>query len=252
MNSETSIIKIKTNYFFDTQYYNIKMFGGKIKLDEKNFIIVQKICYTIPHHMIEYSKDLLTLKSEMCGVYVIDKIKLGNKDIDTEIYDYGDVVLTNDLNVKTYVNETTSRGNCTIVNKEYYGIIWHTHPNTSKYYPSIEDLLTLVKTRFKLYNCRSIKLSIIYTKYGIWILRTHDFIKDVTYLIHKITKLIESANYDFYTNTNNGRKYCNKEIKKYIDALRKYFNIKFFTYEDCDRKDLKGILNDIRLDSLSS
>ena len=43
-----------------------------------------------------------------------------------------------------------------------YPMIWHTHPNVSKVYPSLVDVLKVLK--------HSIKRSYIFTPYGYWLL----------------------------------------------------------------------------------
>lgn len=47
----------------------------------------------------------------------------------------------------------------------YQKYLWHTHPNTSKSYPSAEDIITMLKPRS---NTESVLDSVIFTKWGIW------------------------------------------------------------------------------------
>ena len=48
--------------------------------------------------------------------------------------------------------------------------MWHTHPSISKYYLSLEDILSILKHSTN-------KKSIIFTEYGIWELEYREYIK---------------------------------------------------------------------------
>lgn len=62
--------------------------------------------------------------------------------------------------------EENSRGTCLF--KSYTPVIFHTHPNHLYSYPSMEDVVKIIK------NLRIINHSLIATKWGIWILSKYE------------------------------------------------------------------------------
>ena len=45
------------------------------------------------------------------------------------------------------VGSNSQIANCDIRNKGLYSVVWHTHPNSSKFYPSRQDILMVKKIR---------------------------------------------------------------------------------------------------------
>lgn len=93
--------------------------------------------------------------------------------------------------------------------KQNYNVVWHTHPHVSKIYPSLADILKVLK-----HNTHT---SFIFTKYGLWKLtcpNKYEWLRDENYRA-LISGDIEPVLDNFYYRTNNG-----KEIS--IDAV-KYF-----------------------------
>ena len=87
-------------------------------------------------------------------------------------------------------------------------IIWHTHSHVSKYYPSFEDINSVLKRQ-------EIEDSYIYTVFGFWHLHFFGVIildeKKETY----IRKLLDH----FYSKTNTGRHYDIEQIEKLIRKI---------------------------------
>lgn len=54
------------------------------------------------------------------------------------------------------------RGMCDTNSFAYHPVKWHTHPHTSKFYPSVEDILTVIKTT------NGTTTSYIFTMRGMW------------------------------------------------------------------------------------
>jgi len=81
-------------------------------------------------------------------------------------------------------------------------VIYHTHPNISKFYPSSEDILKIVKEKNKEIMC-----SIIFTKYGIWeIVRKNFVFYDLTDDKEDIEKTVKEILANIYNNNAKGRK----------------------------------------------
>ena len=90
-----------------------------------------------------------------------------------------------------------SPGSCQL--KQNYPVIWHTHPAISKYYPSFEDIIKVLK--------HSTIISYIYTKYGYWILKCptkYEYFEDVPYAF---VPLVNNLLKNFYEQTNAGNDY---------------------------------------------
>lgn len=98
---------------------------------------------------------------ETCGVYVVDG---------------GVLVKPRDMEVGKGTKEG-ERHRCEI--SLAYVLIWHTHPMSELYYPSLEDLMVLHQYR-QLSNGEShiddtVRVSVIYTMFGFWVLQqTHE------------------------------------------------------------------------------
>lgn len=141
--------------------------GGKIYISKKNLNII-------------YTKKL-ELDHEVCG-----------------FIERGD---TNSLKVNEQENILllikADRKSCQTTG--YSEIYYHTHPNNSKFYPSHEDIIKVMKKN-------EIMSSIIFTKYGIW--------------------EIVRKNRDMYFNnlSMDEQKYLEKKIRKTLDKI--YFKNK--------------------------
>jgi len=104
-----------------------------------------------------------------------------------------------------------ARANCTY--EDYNeSIIWHNHPKTSKFYPSLEDIVKVFKMKNK-----KLHMSFIYTHVGYWRLEK---IKNV-----EVTKeLSSSINYwlDWlYFKTERGRTYNEEAVNHMTTNLNK-------------------------------
>lgn len=132
-------------------------------------------------------EDFMKMKVEACGFILNDE--------KGEPYIYLDNV----------GSEEDNRASCTL--SKYSEIIWHTHPFSHKAYPSIEDIIKILKPR--LYP----KISLIFTSWGIWELYAGN--KD---LISKdLNKAIQKELDTLYFKTDKGRSVFNESIQGYID-----------------------------------
>jgi hypothetical protein len=107
------------------------------------------ICY------IDKYKNMVTNEDdEFCGVLIYNKNNNCYEDEYKPIR--GKTVMINNKPVK----------NCQI--PKYEDIIWHSHPIVSKSYPSGIDI-------YKLIEHNSIKISIIFTNWGVWQIRYKNY-----------------------------------------------------------------------------
>lgn len=104
------------------------------------------------------------------------------------------------------------RGSCQL--DHHYPKIWHTHPHNSKFYPSLEDIIKVIKNLTY--------MSVIFTNFGYWTLYCkdeHKYIIDKDSLIRHITKINDT----FYEITNGGKSGAEcKRINTYINQLTSY------------------------------
>ena len=111
-------------------------------------------------------------KNEVCGF-----LKSNRKDNYLELDEQENI--TTDL----------SRNNCQL--KKYKRMIYHTHPTVSKSYPSFEDILKIVKLKNKI-----IKISIIFTTWGIWELHCNNKSDNIPkQIVDKIRKQLDNIYY---------------------------------------------------------
>ena len=97
-------------------------------------------------------------------------------------------------------------------NFEYYNnIIWHSHPQSSKFYPSIEDILKSIKVKN-----RNIVYSYIFTKFGFWTLHT---IHHIDFQDDRIQRQITELLNNLYFETSRGREYNAEAVGKFIDSF---------------------------------
>lgn len=120
------------------------------------------------------------------------------------------------------------RGSCN--QDRAYNIMWHTHPSISKYYPSMEDILSVLKHG-------SIKISLIFTEYGVWNLIYNNFIPCLKNKTPELTKLqsIIQTNLDAF--------YHKIKIPSKRTANNKPVNVKRFRYDYEATMELEDNLN---------
>jgi len=152
--------------------------GGKIN-HSAPLVRLPSINIQIPNNEIELAKSKLSENVEYCGKYVTDNFSGATCILRQHETNKG--------------NEIDGRPCCDISQKDLYGIVWHTHPNTSKFYPSVEDIIMVKKNR----NGEKIKLSVIYTSIGVWLLEGLGDDLDKS--------KIERINTNFYHNCFKGR-----------------------------------------------
>lgn len=168
------------------------------------------------NHIIDVLNHIKTigidndLDYELCGTIEI----LRNKSYKYELL----------LHDKTLESTSSTRLSCNY--EKYSNIIWHTHPHISKFFPSIEDILKVIKLRPK----NIIKDSYIVTGFGIWQLSSINYINiDVD-----IQKNIQQILDNLYRNTSRGREYesnaVNTAINDLNNLLENILNVNFFTY----------------------
>jgi len=197
----------------------------------------------IPPTEIDYAKSLLSEDVEKCGKYVADNLNTPT------------IILRRDRDI--YSGHRSQRASCDIINKDLYSVIWHTHPNTSKYYPSRQDIIMVKKLR----NGEQIKLSVIYTSIGIWLLESLDSTTDIEQL-HKIGKKIDKINKEFYGNCFKGRITTpGFDLNPVLDYIRFEYadamynecnmNILFLPYTEIYGQPILFNLTDVRIDSLT-
>lgn len=107
------------------------------------------------------------------------------------------------------------RGSCTI--DGYYFHIWHTHPKSSKYYPSWEDIIKVIK--------HEIISSHIYTAHGYWILTCLQNISkrdNFNQTKREFEEFYNDLSSKFYHMTNRGRTFNYNAILDFIQGVN-YF-----------------------------
>lgn len=87
--------------------------------------------------------------------------------------------------------------------------IWHTHSHVSKYYPSFEDINSVLKRA-------EIEDSYIYTVFGFW----HLHYVGVNILDERKETYIHALLAYFYKKTEKGRKYNIEQIEKLITKIK--------------------------------
>jgi len=175
--------------------------GGKINHDVASPVI-HKLTVEIPNSEIEFAKEKLVEGFEYCGKYVtstdISRVISGDKCVLTS-YDVtpGPLVEASEGASAASAEATKKpiRGSCLHKEKELYSILWHTHPNHLKFYPSVEDITTVKKLRRGGVN---IKLSVIYSSIGIWLLEALD--NDISQEQTKYMDEINARLYHFQDN----------------------------------------------------
>ena len=107
--------------------------GGKIGDDIHNRRIGSIVVTLTAAEMTSKIEEHVFISGniEVCGVYVL--VSDGSS-------------LTSPID---YHGESIRRPLCTTPEKTLYAIIWHTHPYSSKFYPSIQDIMTIKKKKKK-------------------------------------------------------------------------------------------------------
>jgi len=142
----------------------------------------------ISEDSLRYAHDiLLSLNVETCGFL----------EYNTAIKQY---IIVVDTFGKT--------GECT--HSSYKRVIFHTHPYSSKFYPSTADI-------FKVLKHSRIQTSVIFSSLGIWEITLPGKMQ----ITDKETEYIESLNTRLYKTTNRGREYSKEAINYYISKLMK-------------------------------
>jgi len=98
--------------------------------------------------------------------------------------------------------------------KYYTQIIWHTHPLTSKNYPSIEDIQKVLK-----YD--KISISIIFTSWGIWQINYSG-----KYRLSEINpkdENVKKMGNDLHDDTSRGRIYNENAVREYRQNIQNYY-----------------------------
>lgn len=157
-------------------------------------------------------QDYLNYDNEVCGNFNMD-------DSDELVIDENSIVT----------------GQQNVCEHNYYSdYIWHTHPYREKYYPSVEDILKVMKNQGRIVR------SWIFTKYGFWTIEydgdepyteydAREEGYEPTYLGDMLlnqfprvidgTGFIDRANDQFYRETHGGHQYDNDAIWEYVDHL---------------------------------
>jgi len=217
-----------------------KRVGGKINAFTSSPRV--NVTIEIPYNEIEFAKSKLSTNVEYCGKYVVDNID--------NIFSGKKIVLRQD---DTNVGNFSQRAYCDIRNKGLYSVVWHTHPNSLKFYPSLEDIIMVKKVR----NMEQIKLSIIYTSIGIWLLESLDGVLSQT-----IIDNIEVINTNFYRRCFKGRtttpNYNFETVLHYINNVYNEemynncnMNITFLPYDNTGTQTILYNLTNVRIDSLT-
>jgi len=115
---------------------------------------------------------------------------------------------------------SASRGNCVFTHGYQNGIICHTHPYSSKAYPSSEDILNVIKHS-------SVKLSLIVTTIGVWELSLQDSVsidlKDTEHIKSVINNHISLPLYEFGLLRNlNTHLPSGKNLDQLLDTIYEY------------------------------
>jgi hypothetical protein len=90
-------------------------------------------------------------------------------------------------------------------------LIWHNHPQTSKYYPSVEDILNAIKRSPR----NNTSTSYLFCEFGMWDIRVLQYI-DVS---AEIKKYIKGVLDQFYFMTNRGRTFDRPAIQWMKEAF---------------------------------
>jgi len=163
------------------------------------------------------SPNTYTVYGEPISFFEIyNSIKTSNREICGFITKYGKRIKVNE-GPQIIFDEYGTRLNRGMCPNPILPVLWHTHPKISKYYPSIEDLLSIIESDI-------IEKSYIYTIYGYWTIKYLHFLDDYTYR-KPIIDLITDASNKFYWRTGRGREYNLREINQFIQKINQLKDI---------------------------
>ena len=174
--------------------------SSKISISSKS--VPSRKLYISKKNLKNIYNNKLTLDYELCGF--IEKHDL------------------NSLKVieKENVSKDTVRRSCQT--RGHSTVIYHTHPNSSKFYPSIEDIMKLTKEK------NNIMSSIIFTKYGIWEIIRKDFEETIEEK-DEIEAELRQILYKIYNNNGNGRKIKDLGgIYESIELIKEIINVDIY------------------------
>jgi hypothetical protein len=138
------------------------------------------------------------IENEECGIIIINKP--GSPEL-----------LRGKYTVQIHERERGKTGTRLYCNYEYYSnIIWHSHPKVTKFYPSLEDILKIIKLKNK-----QIENSYIFTDFGFWALKSLNHIEINPTLTDEINQLLNRL----YFETNKGREYIEESVNKFVGDL---------------------------------
>ena len=171
------------------------------------------ICY------IDMYRNLINEDDEFCGVLVYNYYNNCYEDEYEPIR--GETVMIDDKPVK----------NCTV--PYYRDIIWHSHPITSKSYPSGIDI-------YKVIEYSSIKVSIIFTNWGVWQIRSfYDDINNINKPPNKKDTIykLDKYGHELYETLERGKKMFLdisdiQIINDYIDKIQRKYNSNIYIQFD--------------------
>lgn len=147
---------------------------------------------------------------------IYNSIKTSNREICGFVTKYGERIKVNE-GPDIVFDEYGTRLNRGVCHTPILPVLWHTHPKTSKYYPSIEDLLLIIQSDI-------VEKSYIYTIYGYWRIKYLQFLDDYTYR-KPVIDLITDATNKFYWRTERGREYNLRAIDRFVEEINQLKDI---------------------------
>jgi hypothetical protein len=162
--------------------------------------------YLLPHQLISLKEMVDNFDVEVCGV----------------LNTVGDVNL--EISTQSRGQNLENRNMC--IHTRYSEIIFHTHNHSAKSYPSMEDVIKVVKHDL-------IQSSVIFTSWGIWSLSC---VRKIRHPDEELIQLVGRAIDKFYFATKNGREYNREAVRSLVDAfVRKFYRIGLeMTFEEWD------------------
>lgn len=124
-------------------------------------------------------------------------------------------------------------------------IIWHSHPMTSKFYPSIEDILKVVKTKKHRVN---VNKSYIITSAGLWQLFGDDREKLTEAQFQEYIPILDKIFRELYFSSGKGRVYNDPAMAIAVRRLNLVFNPVFIPSPDIELDIIDDMINDPRID----
>jgi hypothetical protein len=146
--------------------------------------------------------------SEKTCAFFIDKIA----NAGVEVCGNFTISSNRELKVGHYFvgKDLVDRGMCKILRNTPF--IYHTHHKDVKAYPSVEDVLTVLKQKNKIIN-----KSIVFTSWGIWELSCGEHIEESKY--EKVEKVLRFYLDQIYFETNKGMDLAYDKVKDILKRL---------------------------------